>query len=135
MPKRAPADRRYSEDHEWAMDNGDGTARVGVTDFAQEMLTDIVYVELPPLGKTVEQGQPVAIVESVKSVSDIYAPVSGEVVEINATLEDHPEQINQDAFGVGWLLRLRMNDPGEMRTLMDADAYEAFLSRKDASSA
>lgn len=132
MPKRAPSDRKYSEDHEWAMDNGDGTATVGVTDFAQEMLTDIVYVELPPLGKTVAQGQPVAIVESVKSVSDVYSPVSGEVVEVNATLEEHPELINEDAFGTGWLLRMRMNDPDELRTLMDADAYETFLRRKDA---
>jgi glycine cleavage system H protein len=135
MTKRAPADRRYSEDHEWAMDNGDGTATVGITDFAQDMLTDVVFVELPPLGKRVESGQTLAIVESVKSVSDVYTPVGGEVVEVNGVLEDHPELINQDAFGAGWLVRLRMNNPDEMRALMDGDAYEAFLGRKDAAPA
>jgi glycine cleavage system H protein len=113
------------------MDSGDGTVTVGITDFAQEMLTDVVYVELPPLGKRVERGQTLAIVESVKSVSEVFTPVSGEVVAVNGVLEEHPELINQDAFGAGWLARVRMDNPDEVSTLMDADGYAAFLSRQD----
>lgn len=127
MTKPNPTDRRYSKEHEWALDHGDGTATVGITDYAQEMLTDIVFVELPPVGKKVEQGAPLAVVESVKSVSDVYAPIGGEVVAVNLPLENKPELINQDAFGEGWIVKLKMANPAELNSLMDAAAYEAMI--------
>ena len=127
MSKPNPADRKYTKEHEWAKENGDGTITMGITDHAQELLTDIVFVELPPVGKKVKQMQPLAVVESVKSVSDVYAPVSGEVVEINSVLEAHPELVNQDAFGDGWIAKLKMDDPGELMTLMDAAGYEDMI--------
>ena len=126
MPKPNPNDRKYSREHEWAKDNGDGTITVGVTDYAQEMLTDIVFVELPEKGKKVERMQAVAVVESVKSVSDIYSPASGEVVDANQTLEEKPELVNQDAFGEGWICVIRMDNPGELGELMDAVSYGEF---------
>jgi glycine cleavage system H protein len=127
MAKPNPTDRKYSKEHEWAIDNGDGTVTVGITDYAQEMLTDIVFVELPPVGKKVEQMAPLAVVESVKSVSDVYAPVGGEVIAVNLPLESRPELINQDAFGEGWLVRLKMDNPAELSSLMDAAAYAALI--------
>jgi glycine cleavage system H protein len=127
MAKPNPTDRKYSKEHEWAIDNGDGTVTVGITDYAQEMLTDIVFVELPPVGKKVEQMAPLAVVESVKSVSDVYAPVGGEVIAVNLPLESRPELINQDAFGEGWLVRLKMDNPAELSSLMDAAAYDALI--------
>jgi glycine cleavage system H protein len=127
MAKPNPKDRKYSKEHEWAIDNGDGTVTVGITDYAQEMLTDIVFVELPPVGKKVEQMAPLAVVESVKSVSDVYAPVGGEVIAVNLPLESRPELINQDAFGEGWLVRLKMDNPAELSSLMDAAAYDALI--------
>ena len=127
MAKPNPTDRKYSKEHEWALDHGDGTATVGITDYAQEMLTDIVFVELPPVGKKVEQLAPLAVVESVKSVSDVYAPVGGEVLAVNLPLENKPELINQDAFGEGWIARLKMDKPAELNSLMDAAAYEAMI--------
>lgn len=123
-------DRLYSRDHEWVKDNGDGTAIVGITDYAQEMLTDIVFVELPQIGKKVAQGEPVAVVESVKSVSDIYAPVSGEVIGVNSKLEDDPALINQDAFGEGWIVKLRLADSAELKSLLNAAAYEALTKEE-----
>jgi len=127
MAKPNPTDRKYSKEHEWALDHGDGTATVGITDYAQEMLTDIVFVELPAVGKKVEEGAPLAVVESVKSVSDVYAPVGGEVLAVNLPLENKPELINQDAFGEGWIVKLKMDNPAELRSLMDAAAYEAMI--------
>lgn len=127
MSKPNPADRKYTKEHEWAKENGDGTITMGITDHAQELLTDIVFVELPPVGKKVKQLKPLAVVESVKSVSDVYSPVSGEVVEINSVLEAHPELVNQDAFGDGWIAKLKMDDPGEMMSLMDAAGYEDMI--------
>jgi glycine cleavage system H protein len=130
MSKQNPNDRRYSRDHEWAQDYGDGSVLVGITDYAQEMLTDIVFVELPPMGKKVVKGEPMAVVESVKSVSDIYAPVSGEVIAINDKLEEEPALINSDAFGEGWIVRLRVDDAGELALLLDAAAYELLISEE-----
>ena len=130
MAKPNPTDRRYSKEHEWALDHGDGTATVGITDYAQEMLTDIVFVELPPVGKRVEQGAPLAVVESVKSVSDVYAPVGGEVIAMNLPLESRPELINQDAFGEGWIVKLKMDNPAELNSLMDAAAYDALIQEE-----
>jgi len=124
MPKSNPTDRLYSKDHEWVKDNGDGTAVVGITDYAQEMLTDIVFVELPPIGKKVAQGEPMAVVESVKSVSDVYAPVSGEVIDVNKTLEETPELLNQDAFGEGWIAKLRLGNTAELKSLLNAADYD-----------
>ena len=130
MSKPNPPDRKYSEEHEWALEQGDGSVILGITDYAQEMLTDIVFVELPPLGKKVKQNDPVAVVESVKSVSDIYAPVSGEVIAVNHALENQPELVNQDAFGEGWMIRLKMDDPAELNSLLDAVAYDAMLQEE-----
>jgi len=130
MSKSNPNDRLYSRDHEWAKDKGDGTIIVGITDYAQEMLTDIVFVELPQVGKKVAQGEPVAVVESVKSVSDVYAPVSGEVIAVNNKLEDEPDLINQDAFGEGWIAILRMSNPGELDTLLSAADYENLIKEE-----
>ena len=131
MTKPNPDNRRYSKEHEWAKDNGDGTITMGITDHAQELLTDIVFVELPETGKKIEQSEPVAVVESVKSVSDVYSPVSGEVVEVNDILEEHPELINQDAFGEGWIARIKMDDPTELDNLMDASAYTALINEEE----
>lgn len=130
MARTNPSDRKYSTEHEWALDNGDGTATVGITDHAQELLTDIVYVELPPVGKKVKQMQTVAVVESVKSVSDVYSPVSGEVIAVNEELEARPELINQDAFGAGWIVKMRMEAPAELEALLSADGYSEFIKEK-----
>lgn len=123
MAKPNPDDRRYTKEHEWALDNGDGTVTMGITDHAQHLLTDIVYVELPDIGKQVKQMGPVTVIESVKSVSDIFSPVSGEVVGVNDMLQDKPELINEDAFGEGWIVRIAMSDPAELGLLMDAVTY------------
>jgi len=127
MSKPNPADRKYTKEHEWAKDNSDGTITMGITDHAQELLTDIVYVELPAVGKKVKQMEQLAVVESVKSVSDIYSPVSGEVIEVNKALEPHPELVNQDAFGEGWIAKLKLDDPAELNNLMDAVGYEEMI--------
>lgn len=130
MPKSNPTDRLYSKDHEWVKDNGDGTAVVGITDYAQEMLTDIVFVELPPIGKKVAQGEPMAVVESVKSVSDVYAPVSGEVIDVNKTLEETPQLLNQDAFGEGWIAKLRLGNTAELKSLLNAADYDNLIKEE-----
>lgn len=130
MSKQNPTDRRYSQDHEWAKDNGDGTVTIGITDYAQEMLTDIVFVELPEIGKKVAKGEPVAVVESVKSVSDVYAPVSGEVIAANSKLEDEPALLNQDAFGEGWIARVRVADIAEYAALLDTAAYDKLIAEE-----
>ncbi len=127
MAKPNPTDRRYSREHEWALAGPDGTVTVGITDYAQEMLTDIVFVELPQTGRKVRTAEAFAVVESVKSVSDIYAPVSGEVIAVNSELESRPELLNQDAFGEGWIARIKMDDPSEMNTLLDAAAYGEMI--------
>ncbi len=130
MSKSNPTDKLYSKDHEWVKDNGDGTVAVGITDYAQEMLTDIVFVELPPIGKKVAQGEPVAVVESVKSVSDVYAPVSGEVIDVNKALEETPELINQDAFGQGWIAKLKLVNADELKSLMNAADYDKLMKEE-----
>ncbi len=127
MSKPNPTDRLYSKDHEWILDRGDGTALVGITDYAQDMLTDIVFVELPPIGKKVAAGEPLAVVESVKSVSDVYSPAGGEVIAVNTALENAPELVNRDAFGEGWIARLKLADARELKTLLDAAAYDALI--------
>jgi glycine cleavage system H protein len=122
-----PADLKYAKTHEWARMNDDGSITVGISDNAQEQLGDMVYVEVPDIGKVVTAGQACAVVESVKAASDVYAPVAGEVVEVNSLLADNPETVNQDACGEGWMFRLYPSDPGQMEKLMDAAVYESFL--------
>jgi len=128
MSNGNPTDRRYTKDHEWVWETGDGVVTMGITDHAQKLLTDIVYVELPETGKVVKAMDPIAVVESVKSVSDVFAPVSGKIVEINRELETNPGLVNQDAFGRGWIARLKMSDPSEWGILLDAAAYEALIT-------
>jgi len=115
----------YTKEHEWVRLEGD-TATVGITDFAQGQLGDIVFVEVPEAGRQVEQGGEAAVVESVKAASDVYAPLSGEVIEGNAALGDEPSLVNSDPEGEGWFFKLRLTDPGQVEALMDAAAYKAF---------
>ncbi len=115
----------YSKEHEWVRVEGD-TATVGITDFAQGQLGDIVFVEVPEAGRQVAQGGDAAVVESVKAASDVYAPVTGEVIEGNAALADTPELVNSDPEGEGWFFKLKLADPGQLDGLMDAAAYKAF---------
>lgn len=122
-----PNDRLYTEEHEWAKQEGDLVV-IGITDYAQHELGDVVYVELPEVGDTIEKGRPFGVVESVKAASDLYAPISGEVVEINAALDASPELVNQDPYGEGWMIKVRpSNWDEESATLMDADAYAAHI--------
>jgi len=121
-----PKDLKYTKDHEWVKPE-DGTVRVGITHHAQEELGDIVFVELPEVGKTVSKGEQLATVESVKAVGEVYAPVSGEVIEKNSQLESSPELVNKDPYGAGWLFLLRMENPAELEELLDATGYEALV--------
>lgn len=118
--------RYFSEDHEWIEVDGD-IATVGITDYAQEQLGDIVFVELPEEGKTFEKGDDAAVVESVKAASDVYAPVSGEVVEANGALEEDPALVNSDAEDEGWFFKLRLSAPDELKSLMTESAYAKFV--------
>ena len=118
---------KYSKDHEWVRVEGD-IATVGISNYAQEQLGDVVYVELPEVGRTVGQSQEAAVVESVKAASEVYAPVSGEVVEVNQALEDDPALVNGDPTGEGWFLKLRMSAPAELDGLMDEAAYADYVS-------
>ncbi|MGP1396378.1 MAG: glycine cleavage system protein GcvH [Inquilinaceae bacterium] len=117
---------RFTQDHEWIrIDDGVGT--VGITDYAQNQLGDVVYVELPDVGRSLEKGKDAAVVESVKAASEIYAPVGGEVVEVNQTVADDPSTVNKDPLGDGWFLKLRVADPAEVESLMDEAAYQSFI--------
>jgi glycine cleavage system H protein len=119
-------DLRYTRDHEWVrVEQGEGV--VGITDFAQESLGDVVFVELPAVGAIVEQGKAFGVVESNKSVSDLYAPVSGTVVAVNEALHTHPEQVNQEPYGDGWIVRIKLADAGQIGALLDAAAYAAHV--------
>jgi glycine cleavage system H protein len=122
-----PADLRYTKDHEWVKLDGD-VATIGVTDFAANQLGDVVFVDLPPAGRKVEQFSTFGVVESVKAVSDLYAPVSGEVTEVNEALASKPELVNSDAYGEGWMIRVRVADPGQVGELLDAAAYETLTA-------
>ncbi|MCE5213006.1 MAG: glycine cleavage system protein GcvH [Deltaproteobacteria bacterium] len=130
MSKPNPTDRYYSRDHEWVIYYSDGTAMIGITDYAQEMLTDIVFVDLPEIGKQVVQHATVAVVESVKSVSDVFSPVSGEVIDVNTKLEETPELINQDAFGEGWIVKMRLSNPDELNMLLTSAEYDEMLQEE-----
>jgi glycine cleavage system H protein len=122
-----PNELRYTEHHEWVRDDGD-TVTVGITDFAQDQLGDVVYVDLPSPGAPVEREQPFGEVESTKSVSDLFAPVSGEVVARNEDLDERPELVNSDPYGEGWMVTIRPSDRSELEGLMDQVAYEASVS-------
>ena len=119
----APDDLKYSKSHEWLRDNGDGTITIGITDHAQEQLGDLVYVEVPEPGRELEVGEACAVVESVKAASDVYAPITATVIESNEELADTPEAINQDAYGAGWLIRVKPVDDSELAGLLDAVDY------------
>lgn len=116
----------FTEDHEWVRVEGD-VGTVGITDYAQEQLGDVVYVEVPEVGKTVAKGDEAGLVESVKAASEVYAPVSGEIVEVNEGLADAPAKVNESAEADGWFMKLRLSDTAELGGLMDADAYKAFV--------
>ncbi len=121
-----PENLRYSKEHEWVRAEGD-VATIGITFHAQKELGDIVYVDLPKVGTAVEQGKTIGSVESVKAVSDIYSPISGEVVEVNQLVADSPEKVNEDPHGVAWLAKIRMSAPGEVSTLLSAADYQAYV--------
>ena len=124
-----PSNLKYTKSHEWVRVEGDGTITVGITDHAQELLGDLVFVELPEVGKEFAAEQEAAVVESVKAVSDIFAPVNGTVVEINETLNDAPEKVNQDPYGQGWIAVLELTDAAGLTELMDSEAYAAQVAK------
>jgi glycine cleavage system H protein len=126
-----PEGLRYSEEHEWVT-VADGVATVGITDYAQEELGDIVFVELPAVGAALTKGAPLGVVESVKAVSDVYAPVSGTVVETNGALGGNPEIVNEDPYGTGWMVKVTVSDAGELDQLMTAQQYAAFVAKEKA---
>ncbi|ANG63508.1 glycine cleavage system protein H [Marinobacterium aestuarii] len=123
-----PNTLKYTASHEWILDNGDGTVTVGITDHAQELLGDVVFVELPEVGRDVAKGEDFSLVESVKAASDIYAPLSGEVIEVNEALVDAPETLNEDAYQAGWIAKLKLSDATELEALLDASAYQATVA-------
>ena len=122
-----PDDLKYHVEHDWARIDGD-VATLGITDYAQEQLGEVVFFDPPAVGATTKKDEPYAEVESVKAVSDVIAPLSGEITEVNAALSDSPETINSDPYGEGWLVKIRMSDPSEADALMDAAAYDAHVS-------
>jgi glycine cleavage system H protein len=124
-----PDDLRYSEEDEWARPD-DGHVVVGITDYAQQQLGDIVFVELPEVGATYDKGNPFGVVESVKAVSDLFAPLSGEIIEVNQELVDRPEAANEDCYGTGWVVVFAASDPDELGTLLDAEAYRKFVDER-----
>mgnify|MGYP001814099465 CR=1 FL=1 len=121
---------KYHEEHEWIRVEGDEGV-VGITDYAQEQLSDVVYVELPEVGDTFERGDVMAVVESVKAASDVYMPVGGEILESNEELEDAPELVNQDPYGEAWFVRIAIADPAELEDLLDAEAYQEYVEGLD----
>ncbi len=122
-----PSGLRYVKSHEWLKPAGDGTAIIGITDYAQNSLGDITYVQLPKVGATLTAGQVFGVVESVKAASDLYSPVAGTVIEVNTALDAAPETVNQDAYEAGWMLKLKLADPASVETLLDAAAYEKLV--------
>ena len=118
---------KFSEDHEWVLTADDGTALIGITDHAQEQLGELVFIELPAVGTEAEQGDAVAVIESVKSASDLLMPVSGEIIEVNEELDADPGIVNEDAMGAGWFIKVRLSDEGELDQLMDEESYQEML--------
>ena len=122
-----PAELRYAKSHEWLRSESDGTVTIGITDYAQDALGDVVFVEVPEVGTKVERGASFSEVESTKSVSEIYAPVSGTIVEVNAELADSPERLNDDPYGEGWICIIEPTDPAQLDELLDAEGYRALI--------
>ena len=123
-----PTDRRYSKEHEWVLIESEGQAVVGITQYAQDQLGDVVYVDLPDAGATVEQFQKLGEIESVKAVSDLFSPLSGEIVEANKELENKPELVNEDPYSGGWMVRMAGIDQAQLDNLLSAEEYESYLS-------
>ncbi len=121
---------KFTDSHEWVRDNGDGTVTIGISEHAQEMLGDVVFVDLPDVGDEVEAGESFSLVESVKAASDIYSPVTGEVVEINEELEDSPELINEEPYEGGWIVKVKLSDPSELDDLKDAEEYLSSIEEE-----
>lgn len=126
-----PKDLKYTKDHEWTRLDGN-VAVVGITDFAQEKLGSIVFVELPPADKTVKKGETVVTVDSVKAVAEVYSPLTGRVEEVNESLRDTPEVINQNPYGEGWMVKVKLSDPAEIGSLLTPEAYQAFVAEEEA---
>jgi glycine cleavage system H protein len=126
-----PKDLKYTKDHEWARLEGNA-AVVGINDYAQDKLGSIVFVELPPIGKSVKKGETVVTVDSVKAVAEVYSPLSGHVEEVNESLKDIPEIINQDPYGQGWMVKFKVSDPSELGALMTPEAYQGFVAEEEA---
>ncbi|MGM0520872.1 MAG: glycine cleavage system protein GcvH [Pseudomonadota bacterium] len=122
---QVPGNLQYAESHEWVLDNGDGTVTVGITDHAQEALGDVVFVELPEMGQMISKGDEFGVIESVKAASDLYAPINGEVIEVNEALEDAPENVNEAPYEDGWIMKVRLD--GAVEGLLDADGYQATI--------
>ena len=118
---------KYSEDHEWVDAKEDDLVVIGITDFAQEQLGDLVYVELPEVGDECTKGENISVIESVKAASDLVAPVSGSIIEVNTRLEDEPEIVTEDSMGDGWFIKVKLSDPAELDELMDEEAYNSFI--------
>ena len=121
---------KFADSHEWVKDNGDGTVTIGISEHAQEMLGDVVFVDLPETEDEVEAGESFSLVESVKAASDIYAPISGEIVEINEELEDSPELINEEPYEGGWIVKVKLSDPSELDDLKDAEEYLSSIEEE-----
>jgi glycine cleavage system H protein len=126
-----PVELKYAKTHEWARINDDGSVTVGISDSAQDQLGDMVFIEVPEVGASVTAEEACAVVESVKAASDVYAPIGGEIVEVNEDLADSPETVNNDAYGEGWIFRIEPSEAAEMGALMDADGYSDFLASAD----
>lgn len=129
MSNENPSDLRYSTTHEWIRDNGNGTVTIGITEHAQDLLGDVVFVELPEVESNLSAEENCGVIESVKAASDMYAPLDGEVTEVNEELDAEPELINSAPFGEGWIFSMKLNTMADMEALMDADAYEAFCQK------
>ncbi|WP_194435704.1 glycine cleavage system protein GcvH [Vibrio fluminensis] len=121
---------KFTDSHEWVRDNGDGTVTIGISEHAQEMLGDVVFVDLPDVEDSIDAGESFSLVESVKAASDIYAPVTGEIVEINEELEDSPELINEEPYEGGWIAKVKLSDPAELDDLKDADEYLSSIEEE-----
>lgn len=122
-----PENLKYADSHEWVLDNGDGTVTVGITDHAQDLLGDVVYIELPEVGSEVTAAEQFSLVESVKAASDIYAPINGEVIEVNEALNDSPELINESPFESAWIAKIKLSDSADLDKLLDAASYSASI--------
>ncbi|WP_227369589.1 glycine cleavage system protein GcvH [Halomonas sp. M20] len=126
-----PGNLHYTESHEWVKDNGDGTVTIGITDHAQQALGDVVFVELPEVGRSLDNGDEFGVIESVKAASDLYAPLAGDVVEINETLEEAPETINEAPYEGGWIIKLKLADSSALDDLLDTDAYTRHVEAEE----